>query len=665
MALGLLPTPKLTSVADHLKRPLKSFGDLTKKLGHGEGGFALSSQSSLLIHEQGMLQRTSDIDVSPAILLAIESPHEAFDHAQITRLAQDLAIELVRTALPAEVPIPMRRNLARAVLDLRVPPVVVGSASLFQRLNGEWIPWTVFAAQLEKYDNVWAVTTLPTHAEPLDPERIVIYADAADIELASKNGFAVINAKIELELDAKVRENMNRPVVPRLELPSEEGVLAKVVLKGDGKGAPRGVVAVLAPHAAAKRGLYAHRSMRPFDKSDDVCRWPTIAAIDDARITPDRTWSGPKSDDTWQAIVKDVRAASEEALALIGDVPGEALAELRITNHVCSDVKALREAPRTQIRGVLWLTAVPFTPVNVLYRYTGGIRAFTPAHGLSIGGALAIFTEEDLDIDKALEQLCGIGHAKMVRMLLADKEVNRDIAAAHIAHAIAINSVKPTEVNGITFDCFAPNPVEPRQLASLFRRTDPVAIVKAGTKHIDTLAFVDDGSELAKVVRTHFGDRLTRIAPAPKPKPAPPPPPTDPPVSTLRPAPQMPAPAPPNRKPAPHALQPLVEALMDRVAKLGIQTFSWEIADAREPMLSYAGVQLVIGGNNALLRKIAVVLASDASHAEAAIDALAAHAVSLLNIARTDITDASEMHALGVLLASLPSAARPRSRRSS
>jgi hypothetical protein len=68
---------------------------------------------------------------------------------------------------------------------------------------------------------------------------------------------------------------------------------------------------------------------------------------------------------------------------------------------------------------------------------------------------------------------------------------------------------------------------------------------------------------------------------------------------------------------------------------------------------------------SALLRKVAAELASDSIHAEPAIDALAAFAVSLLNLARTDITDASEMHALGVLLASRPSAGRPRSRRSS
>ncbi len=663
MALGLLPTPKLTGIPDNLKRPLKAFGDLAQKLGHGEVGFAMSAQSSLLIHQQGMLNRTVDIDVAPAIQLAIESPHEAFDHAQITRIAQDLAIELVRTAVPFDVPIVMRRNLARAALGNRVPPAVLGQTPLFQRVDGSWIPWDRFSAQLEKFEDVWAVTTTVL-TPPLDPERIVFQIDAADIELATKNGFKVINALFELECDAKARENMARPVAYRLEIPTQEGVLATVELDGDGKTSPRGKVAVLAPPFAVNRAMYAHREMRPFDKVEDVCRWPTIAVIDDARIEPDRTWSGPQSDDNWQAIVKAVRKASEEALAFVGDVPGAALAELRITSGVCSDVKALRDAPRSQIRGVLWLAAVPFTPVNVQFSWAGGTRSFVPDRGVAIGGTLAIYTEDQLDIGKALEQLCEIAHGKMVRMLLNDKDVERDLAAAHIAHALAINTVKPTEVNGIKFGCFAPNAVEPRQLASLLRRTDPVAIVKAGTKDIDSLAFVDDGSEVAKVVRVHFGDRLTRMAPTPKPKPAPPPPPARPPVSTERPAPH------PARKPAPpkkpHVLQSLVDALSDRVAKLGIQTASWEIDESGDTMMSYEAGALfvVIGGKHALLRKVAAELASNSIHAVPAIDALAAHAVSLLNIARTDITDATEVHALGVLLATPPSAGRPRSPRS-
>jgi hypothetical protein len=298
------------------------------------------------------------------------------------------------------------------------------------------------------------------------------------------------------------------------------------------------------------------------------------------------------------------------------------------------------------------------------------MRSFVPANGLALGGSLAIHTEDDLDLDAALEQLCEIAHAKLVRALMKDEDGAPDVIAAHVAHALAINTVKPTEVNGVTFGCFAPNAIEPRQLASIFRRTDSIPIVKAGVKNVDGIAFVDDGTELAKVVRAHLGARISKYAPPPKAKAAPPPPPTNPPVSTQRPAPQAPPRAsPPARKPEPppkpHLLQPLVDALAERVARLGIQTFPWQIADAKEPMLSYPDLQLVVGGNNTLLRKVAAELASDSIHAEPAIDALAAFAVSLLNLARTDITDASEMHALGVLLASRPSAGRPRSRRSS
>ena len=72
-------------------------------------------------------------------------------------------------------------------------------------------------------------------------------------------------------------------------------------------------VAVLAPQAAGRRGVYAHKAMHPFDRQDGVCRWPTITVVDDARITPDRTWSAPKGDEIWAGITRDIRAASEKA----------------------------------------------------------------------------------------------------------------------------------------------------------------------------------------------------------------------------------------------------------------------------------------------------------------------------------------------------------------
>jgi hypothetical protein len=416
------------------------------------------------------------------------------------------------------------------------------------------------------------------------------------------------------------------------------------------------MVAVLTPQAAHRRGMYAHREMHPFDRTDDVCRWPTATVLDDARIEPDRTWSAPKSNDTWAAIAKEVRAASERALGEFGVAPGDALAEIRITSHVCSDVSALRAAPRTMLRGVMWLAGgPPFTPATVTVRHASGVRSFASKRGVAVGGTVAVFTEDELDLDAALEQLSDICHGKLVRMLLKDEDVDRDVATAHVAHALFEGTVKPTEVKGVELTCFSPRPIEPRQLASMFRRNDSVPMVKRGVTDIAETAFVDDGSETAKVIRTHLGDRLTTAAPARKP--APPPPPPKPPVTIVRPAPlpppppvEKPKPAPP---PKPHVLQPLVDALAARVAQLGITTAGWAIAPNDDtPLFDCRASKLVVAGANKRLRAVAAELATDSVRAEPAIDALAAHAVTLLNVVNTDITDASEMHALTVLLSS-------------
>ena len=119
-------------------------------------------------------------------------------------------------------------------------------------------------------------------------------------------------------------------------------------------------------------------------------------------------------------------------------------------------------------------------------------------------------------------------------------------------------------------------------------------------------------------------------------------------------------------KPAkPHVLQPLDDALSARVAKLGIATVRWSIVPDHEPMFDINDLEIGVAGDNQRLRTIGAELLADSILAGPALDALAAHVVSVLNIARQDITDGTEMHALGVLLASPPSGDRPRSRRSS
>jgi hypothetical protein len=423
-----------------------------------------------------------------------------------------------------------------------------------------------------------------------------------------------------------------------------------VLLGGDGVTAPRGTVAILDPAASAARGVLAHRAMHPFDRVADVCAWPTLTILDDARIAPDRTWSAPLRDQTWQSIAKDVRAASERALATLVVIRPDALASVPVSNHLYAGIRALRDGAR--IRGALVLIGMPYGPAAVVVHHEDGVRSFVPQGGLAIAGRLFVSTERPLVLDDVLEQLCGIAHGRLVRTLMKSDEVEEDIIAAHVAHAIATGTLRPSEAPRIRFGCFAPEPLSARGLATLVRSKQPVPLVKYATElDPDMVGFVDDGSALAGVVRVHLRDRLTtaRRARAPKVE-APPPRPVTPPVSVRRPAAASTAatatPGPP------HPLRPLQDALVSRLGQLGIRSYRWDISELLDtPLVIVSGDYITLCGANSQLRAIGRAIEDDAPAAHGALDALAAHVVSLRNIGPTDITDANEAHALGVLLA--------------
>jgi hypothetical protein len=666
MACGLLPTPKLGHIEPDYKRELKALGSSAAKLGHGEIGLVTGIDSRLLVHEAGVLQRRVDLDVMPAIHLAIEDPHELLAFEPLRVLAQELALELVSQIVAAnvEIPVTFRRSLARGVLASRIPPAVVRHTPLFMAIDGGWLDWHAFQEQLEKHGDVWALTGLPPMGTmPLDETRAVIILDEADIALANECGHEVINAKLELELDSQTRVNRAKPRAQNLELLSRAGVLASVELEGPGTHSPRGIVAVLAPDAADRREIAVHRAMHPLGRIDDPCKWPTISIIDDARITPARTWAAPKLDETWQSIAKRVRAASEEALAEIGQVPEDALASLRITNHVCANIAALHDAPHALIRGVVWLSAVPYTPMSIHVLDKSGSRRFPTPRGFAIGGRVAIYDPDNrLHVDTALDQLCDQTHGKLARQLVKADGHLSDAARAHVAHAIAMKTLRPTEAAGVTFTCFGPQPLSSRSLASLLRSNDPLP-TRARSSDDPAVYFNDDGTQVAKVLRVYFGALLFEPSPMPRkatPPRKPPPAPMSPPVSV-----QRSAPAPARKPRRPHFLQPLVDALAHRVGKLGVGSFDWTIDESSSALVTFASHQLVVGGENKHLRHLAAELVTKSVIVGAAIDAIAAHAVSVLNLALTEVTDAGELHALGVLLVSPPSVGPPRSRRSS
>jgi hypothetical protein len=116
--------------------------------------------------------------------------------------------------------------------------------------------------------------------------------------------------------------------------------------------------------------------------------------------------------------------------------------------------------------------------------------------------------------------------------------------------------------------------------------------------------------------------------------------------------------------PKPHALQPLVKRLRARLAELGIGGYQWAILERAEPMFKFSD-EIEVAGDNPRLRALAAELLAGTVLVEPGIDVVVAHLVTVLNVALSQITDASESHALAVLLGNRPSASGPRSPRSS
>jgi hypothetical protein len=654
IARGLVPMPRVADALPELKRSLADLGVLGKQLGIGEIALVEQTGSSVTHYVDGRHTNVEMLDVLPYVAVAVQlnEPHPI--SAEVQKLTELLVKQVIAAVKLDSLPPRIQRNLMRAALARRIDHELLRELTL----------WRDFLAQHDRYGDVWVVLEA-TDLKPLDEHRRVFFFERATFNLAQTHNWNVILARKDLELDAVARTNLARRPARSLEL-TATGVLAEQLLAGDGTTSPRGVVGVLSPqaYAVAQRGVRAHREMHPFDISADPCRWPTIAVIDDARLTPDRTWSTPQQDDVWQSIAKELRVASERALDTLCKPPFDALVDLRVTSSICADVSALRKATKTVVRGVLWFEGAPNRRTSIRINDRNGARSFTPNHPFMIGGTLFVYAPDNVDIELALQQLCFHAHGKLVRALVTADTLDHDLVAAHVAHALALRTVRATDVRGVEFKCFSPRPLDSRALTSLLRGDTPVVAIRPGTApdpNPEVIELVDDGSGLANTIIGHLGERVRRSRPAPKPRPA-----REtqqvvkPHIEAAKPKP-APKPKPPE---PPHALTPLVKRLRMRLSELGIGGYQWSIIERTEPMFAYAD-EIEVAGDNIRLRALAAALLANSPLADAGIDVVVAHLVTVLNVALTQITDASEAHALGLLLTSPPSASPPRSRQSS
>jgi hypothetical protein len=217
-------------------------------------------------------------------------------------------------------------------------------------------------------------------------------------------------------------------------------------------------------------------------------------------------------------------------------------------------------------------------------------------------------------------------------MLRSNSAVDNDLVAAHAMHALALKRVLSVELRYVRPAC-----IVPRDAMAFFTAAalHDVRVYPAGsTSGLAEPAIIDDGSVVARTLITALADRVRRDAPA-----APPPAP----ARTV-----AKIPDPPPRRP-PHPLEPLAASLEDRLRELRVLA-AVRIAGRDEPILRYTAGCLELAGDNARLAAVANACSAGSPWAAACVDALAAHALTVLDVALTQMTEAAQLHAIGALL---------------
>jgi hypothetical protein len=454
---------------------------------------------------------------------------------------------------------------------------------------------------------------------------------------AGKHGLA--DGTDQLRLDAIARQNRARPAVAVVELAPDDAAacIGKVVRISDESGLT-GWVVPLAPDQAWRRGIRAHRDRFPFEPVHDPCEWPTLAVIDHPAIAADRTFSKPADDEVWQRVVTRIRRASAEALKAIGPRPADAIETAWI------ELRAAGSEP--QRAGRLWLAGPPALDEGTwgMPQASGAVQVFAAGgyellrpRGIPVGGWIVTTASRGHLHRLEADELFGVHY----RAMLAELRANPDppAAACHLALGLATRQLKPDGDSLTRFACFQPGPIDEIALVEVLHGTGPVPMVKPGTRSA-TLALVVDDTPLSRLVRALIRGRGVWQAP---PKPAPP--------TRAETIPAAPPPAPVDTR---HPLDGLATALWARLVVLGIDRSVFvsavRIATGRTaPIARFADGVLELADHPRLVAVEAARVARS-PFAPAAIDALAAHLIHVLNDALTSVTDRHERAALARLL---------------
>jgi len=616
IARGMLPVPSVPDARPELKKRLDELGQLGKDLGPGEIALVAESQSIALLHVAGEPRLRVELDVLPPVCIAIEAPDlvaevESFGNlfdkqrTSLTWHVQELAVRLVRKVITPDTQLPnsLRHGLRRAVLACKFDPAEISGASVVETTAGTWLPWSAIDAQLAKFGEVWA--TMPSSTSiPLDDTRIALRLTNIEIEHGCKRGIAIIDASTELALDDTARKNRARRPAMSLEIPTnDDRYLGFARLPGDGTTAARGTVAILHPSAFDRRGVVPHMAMHPFDPVSDPCAWPTFALVDDARLTPGRTWERPVDDAAWKRLARDVQLASDEAWRSVVVVPPDAVAAVAIGPASLGGLTSAQGSEGLQIHGALWLASRSAT-VWVI----GDSSERLPVRRDAIGGRLYVHAPHGWRRDSVVNDLCVEAFPKLARIAVTRFAQSPGRVAAHVAMALALGRIGPGDAGNVTFDCFDELPVDAETLVARLRQP--------GLVHV-----ADRDTELVAAVSSYLGGRARRGA-----------------VKASRPAPVLPS------RPAAllDPLEILAQSVRRRLDEIAIGWSGRVEVDRHSPMLAYYNHGTIMLGNDP---QIAAIAANPKL-----VDLLVAHVVTVLDIALTEITSSSQATAVFKLL---------------
>ncbi len=702
VAQGLVPAPRTGAPDPRLAAPVEALAGKSRalaELGVGELALVPDGGSEVRLFELGEPVAILPLEMSPAVIVALESPRLAGALDAGKKLPRDALRKLQKNVAA------LRANLARKLLedppgdlapwaraslrslalaDEGLADARFRDARIFDATDGRVLSLGDLRAEAKRRSPLWAVPEPESTARALDAERPVLRLALAEIAALAKR-VEVIDAREALAREAAERAFLARPEVDVHAPPTGHAVLGAVRWEGGG-ASRKGVCIALAPASASARGLEIVHAGRLLGRVADPAEWPCLARVEDPAIAPDDRFEGPRAGPELEKLKKAVRAAAESALASMVAVREDTLAAVAVDRKLGS-----AEAGVT-VRGAVHLDD-SVTGGGLELEHPGGRTALVldaagppgkVRYALPLRGRLVATGDPgDPTMLARIQEVARGAYGRMIRELargLAGPHGGDDAALAHVVRAAAIRVLRPRDASfgDVAVPCFHP---QPWTLAEVNRFLEgdarifaarPTAIADAPG---GVPVLLDDGSRASRALLEHLGSRVERpsarlfgvvarvtstppIEEAPnarkkrgaraKPKPNP--------AKGRSKSAQAPAAPPPE---ASHPLDPIATALLVLLRRIGLGGPHLAAivvrADVASPTIAYdeGRKRLELAGKSPVLAGLAQLADRRDARAEAALALLAARAAGIMNRALAPVTDANEASALAALLAEL------------